>query len=48
MYNVTSTAEKQLTPGWLNGIRNNKGKIAKYRKRFYEDGTIEESELDEN
>lgn len=48
MYNVTSTTEKQLTPGWLISILNCKGQKGIFGKKFIEDGTIEETEFDAN
>jgi hypothetical protein len=46
MNNITSTTEKQLTPGWLNSVLNCKGQQGIFGKAFIEDGTIEETELD--
>jgi hypothetical protein len=39
-FNVTSTKNKQLAPGWLKAIVNKKGKQGIYFKRFEDDGTI--------
>jgi hypothetical protein len=46
--NVASTTNKQLAPGWLKTIYNNKGKQGVHVKVFEPNGDIEEVELDEN
>jgi hypothetical protein len=33
-FNITSTTEKKLAPGWLNSIFNNKGEKGKFGKLF--------------
>jgi hypothetical protein len=46
--NVTSTTNKQLAPGWLEAILNNKEKQGAHLKGFEPNGDIVEGELDEN
>ena len=46
--NISSNINKQLAPGWLNCIENNKGKLGKVIKKFEPDGNIMEVEVDRN
>lgn len=46
--NISSTTNKQLAPGWLYFIENNRGKLGKVVKNFQHDGNIMEVECDGN
>lgn len=46
--NVISTTNKQLAPGWLKAIINNKGTQGLHSKGFLPAGNIVEAVLDEN
>ena len=47
-FNVTSTTQKQLAPGWLTKIQNNNWKQGVHTKQFLDDGSISEVETDDN